>query len=122
VFTYLLSRLYHANLLSVCTRQCERIPVHEGICFFDTSGRYPGTLMDCSAEGMLIKTRVSFPVPPQLQVVIFTGKELLNVPANVVRVNKKDDAYVGVGVKVTPDSAKYTEFMVKRALSGVHED
>ena len=103
-------------------RQCERIPVNDGICFFDTSGRYLGNLIDCSAEGMLIKTRASSPLPPQLQVVIFTGKELLSVPANVVRVNKKDDAYVGVGVKVTPNSAKYTQFVVKRALRGAHED
>ncbi|KPK01634.1 MAG: hypothetical protein AMK71_04845 [Nitrospira bacterium SG8_35_4] len=103
-------------------RQCERVPVNEGVCFFDTSGRYLGTLMDCSPKGMLIKTRGSFPSPSQLQVVIFTGKELLNVPAHVVRVNEKEGEYTGIGVKVPDNSAKFTQFVVRRALRGVHDD
>lgn len=103
-------------------RQSERIPADENICFFDAvSGRHRARLMDLSAEGMLIQTSVSLPLNPLLQIVFFPGKELLSVPARIVRVNKKEGACAAVDLKVACTSAKFTQFVLKRALRGVPE-
>jgi hypothetical protein len=94
-------------------RRYERVPVNEGICFFDNSCRHFGRLLDCSAEGMFIESQVSFPLNPRLHIVIFTGEELLNVPVQIMRIYKKNGAGKGLGVKILRNSEEYLRFVIK---------
>jgi len=102
-------------------RRYERIPANQGVCFFDSSGRHLAKLLDCSAEGMLIETRDEFPLDQRLELIIFTGKEMLNIPACVVRVNKKGNRHVGVGLQVMDSTERYIQFVIRRALRDVPE-
>lgn len=100
-------------------RRYERIPVNEGISFIYKGSRNSGQLLDCSAEGMLIETQVSDPMDPKLDIVIYTGKERLYVPAQVVRIYKKHGVQTRLGVKVLRNANKYIQFVLKSALKDV---
>jgi hypothetical protein len=100
-------------------RRYERIPVNDGICFFDEGSQSPGRLLDCSAEGMLIETQFSDPMNPKLDIVIEAGKERLHVAAQVVRIYKKNGVQTRVGVKVLPNANNYIQFVLKSALKDI---
>jgi hypothetical protein len=102
-------------------RQFERISVDADVCYFDNSSRHTGRLLDCSADGMLIETEVTFPLQPKLHVVIFTGTELLSVPTSVVRVRKKEGCYQEIGLRVLHTSETYLQYVIKRALGDVSQ-
>jgi hypothetical protein len=102
-------------------RRYERIPVNEGVCCIDNGSQILGKLLDCSAEGMLIETQVSYPMNPSLEIVIITGKERLHVPAQVVRTYKKHGVQIRVGVKVLRNENKYIQFVLRSALRDVSE-
>ncbi len=100
-------------------RRYERFPVNEGVSFFDNGSRNPGKLLDCSAEGMLFETHVFDPVNPTLDIVIDTGTEQLHVPAQVVRIYKKNGVQTRVGVKILHNANRYIQFVLKSALKDV---
>ena len=102
-------------------RRYERIPVNEGICCIDKGSQNLGKLLDCSAEGMLIETKVSDPMNPNLEIVITTGKEQLHVPTQVVRMYKKHGVQTKLGVKVLSNENKYIQFVLRSALRDVAE-
>ena len=100
-------------------RRYERIPVNDGVCFFDEGSKNPGKLLDCSAEGMLIETQFSDPTNLNLDIVIDTGKEQLHVPAQIVRIYKKNGVQTRVGVKVLYNANNYIQFVLKNALKDI---
>ena len=100
-------------------RRYERIPVNDGVCFFDEGSKNPGKLLDCSAEGMLIETQFSDPTNLNLDIVIDTGKEQLHVPAQIVRIYKKNGVQTRVGVKVLYNVNNYIQFVLKNALKDI---
>ena len=100
-------------------RRYERIPVNDGVCFFDEGSKNPGKLLDCSAEGMLIETQFSDPTNLNLDIVIDTGKEQLHVPAQIVRIYKKNGVQTRVGVKVLRNANNYIQFVLKNALKDI---
>jgi hypothetical protein len=102
-------------------RRYERVPVNEGVCFFDKGSRNPGKLLDCSAEGMLIETQVFNLLNPELDIVINTGEEQLHVPAQVVRIYRQHGVRTRVGLKVLRNANKYIQFVLKSALKDVPE-
>ena len=102
-------------------RRYERIPVNEGVCCIDKGSQNLGTLLDCSAEGMLIETRVSDLMNTNLEIVISMGKERLHVPAQVVRMYKKHGVRTKLGLKVLSNENKYIHFVLRSALRGVAE-
>lgn len=100
-------------------RRYERIPVNDGRCFFDEISQNPGKLLDCSAEGMLIEIQFSDPANPNLDIVIDTGKEQFHVPAQIVRIYKKNGIKTRVGVKVLRNANNYIQFVLKNALKDI---
>ena len=100
-------------------RRYERIPVNDGICFFNKGSQNPCKLLDCSAEGMLIETQFSDPTNLNLDIVIDTGKERFHVPAQVVRIYKINGVHTRVGVKVLRNANNYIQFVLKNALKDI---
>ena len=90
----------------------------EVILSYDKTKRF-GTLMNCSEKGMYIKPVISSPVNPVYEVRIPLKKELLRIPARVVRIVKNGDCYDGFGLELTTLPKNYLKYLIKLEL--VHE-
>ncbi|RJQ51193.1 MAG: hypothetical protein C4526_10695 [Nitrospiraceae bacterium] len=70
-----------------------------------------GTLMNFSGNGMLINTRVCFPLKSQFEILLPSGEEILKIPVKVKRLLKKGETYDGIGVELLDAPPKYLEFL-----------
>ena len=88
------------------------------ILFSGTSIRF-GTLTNCSANGMYIKTLISWPLDSLLKVLIPFREEMVKVPVKVVRKEKDDNLYSqGIGVEPLNLSKEYLQFIINTNLEG----
>jgi desulfoferrodoxin-like iron-binding protein len=70
-----------------------------------------GTLVNFSRSGMLINTKLCFPLKSTFDILLPAGDEILKVPVKVSRLLKKDNIYNGIGVELLDTSRKYLEFL-----------
>ena len=88
------------------------------ILFSDNSIRF-GTLTNCSANGMYIKTLISLPLDSLLKVIIPFREEMVKVPVKVVRKERDDHYYSeGIGVEPLTLTKEYLQFVIKTNLEG----
>ena len=70
-----------------------------------------GTLVNMSGNGMLINTKVCFPLKSQFDILLPSGEEILKIPVKVSRLLKKDNAYDGIGVELLDPTSEYFDFL-----------
>jgi hypothetical protein len=93
-------------------RDKKRIPVNREIIFFSDDSKRIGTLTNCSERGMYIKNTISSPFDYIYDVLIPLKKDILKVRVKVVRVDKTDYFYEGVGVELLDLPEAYLEFIL----------
>ncbi len=72
--------------------------------------------MNLSENGMFISTGICSPIKTRFEVRVKLKDEILKVPVMNVRIEKSDDMYKGMGVKILSIPKKYLEFVIKLAL------
>ena len=92
-------------------RVFERISMNIKARFFSGEFEYAGTITNLSEKGMFISTEVSFPLKPQLEILIPLKEELLNVPVKIRNFGKSGDTYNGIGVELINPPQNYIEFV-----------
>ncbi|RJQ49861.1 MAG: hypothetical protein C4538_01290 [Nitrospiraceae bacterium] len=75
-----------------------------------------GILSNLSDNGMLITTKVCFPLKSQFEILLPVGEEILKIPVRVSRLLKKNDVYDGIGVELLEPSAAYLEFLERQSM------
>lgn len=70
-----------------------------------------GIISNLSHNGMLITTKVCFPLKSQFDVLLPLGQDILRIPVKVSRLLKKDDTYTGIGVELLDTPIGYQEFL-----------
>ena len=92
-------------------REFKRIPASIKVRFFSGTTTYYGTVTNLSEKGMFISTKVSFPMQPQLKILIPLKDEILRIPALVRSFGKSGNNYNGIGVELLNPSRDYLEFV-----------
>jgi desulfoferrodoxin-like iron-binding protein len=92
-------------------RSSSRIPANLEIKLCLEDDINTGTLINLSRNGMLINTKLCFPLKSQFEILLPAGDEILKVPVKVSRLLKKDTTYDGIGVELLDPSPKYLEFL-----------
>jgi desulfoferrodoxin-like iron-binding protein len=92
-------------------RAFERIPsnLHVRLCFENDINS--GKLINLSKNGMLINTKVFFPLKTQFEILLPLQEEILKIPVKVSRLSKNDDIYDGIGAELLESPIKYLEFV-----------
>jgi len=89
----------------------KRIRFDREIIFSTGDVKRFGTLTNCSETGMYIKNKISSSFDCLYEVLIPMEKDVLKVPVKVVRVDKSNYFYEGVGVELLGYPPKYLEFV-----------
>ena len=93
-------------------RAFERIPAKINVRFFSEKTEYLGTVTNLSEKGMFISSKVSFPLEPQLKILIPLKEEILNIPVQIRRLKKSGDMYNGIGVEILNPPQNYLDFVI----------
>lgn len=92
-------------------RTSKRIAVNVAARFFQGKMFYSGTVLNLSATGMFLKTNVCLPSNSRLLVFLFSGKNLLRVPARVKRVSTINHNCDGIGVEILNSPEDYMKYI-----------
>ena len=97
-------------------RKFVRVPVNMDVCFFADNTRHFGRIVDCSADGIYIKTSIPASVSRELHIILPFRNRLLNVPFTIVRMKQRHNTAKGVGLRIESESKKYLEFAISQSL------
>ncbi len=92
-------------------RAFERIPVNLKVEYLYGDETTYGTITNLSKNGMLVTTKVCFPIHSKFEILFPLGDEVLNIPVKVSRVVKSGAFYDGMGVALLTPPKKYLEFV-----------
>jgi len=92
-------------------RAFKRIPTNIQVRFFSGIKEFYGTITNLSEKGMFIRTKVSFPLQPQLRILIHRKADILWIHALIKSFGISDNIYSGIGVELSSPSQKYLEFV-----------
>lgn len=95
-------------------RAFDRIPANMDVRLCFENDINTGALINLSPKGMLINTKVCFPLKTQFEVLLSLEDDIIKVPVQVARLSKKDNVYSGIGVEIVEPHAKYLEFVENR--------
>jgi len=111
-FCLTIKKDYAINLLIFMEkRSSDRVPASVKIKLCLDNDINTGTLVNLSRNGMLINTKVCFPLKSQFDILLPSGDEILKIPVKVSRLLKKDSTYDGIGVVLLNPSSRYFEFL-----------
>jgi hypothetical protein len=77
---------------------------------------FSGTVTNLSEKNMFLKTAMCVPDGSQLEILICSQKEILKIPARVVRKEKTNNTYKGMGLELLNLSKGYLELLIKLNL------
>ena len=97
-------------------RKFVRVPVNMDVCFFADDIRHFGRIVDCSADGIYIETKMTPSVSPELHIILPFRNRFLNVPFTIVRMKQRHNTAKGVGLRIESESKKYLEFAISQSL------
>ncbi len=92
-------------------RAFKRVSTNIKVRFFSGTKEFYGTIANLSEKGMFIKTKVSFPLQPQLRILIPRKADILWTHAMIKSFGISDNIYSGIGVELLGPSQKYLEFI-----------
>lgn len=92
-------------------RAFDRIPSNANIRLCFENDINTGKLINLSRNGMLINTKVCFPLKTQFEILLPVEEEILRIPVKVTRLLRKGDSYDSIGVELLEAPAKYFEFI-----------
>jgi hypothetical protein len=99
------------SLKNMEKRTRERIPTNTKVKFICCESFFFGTVINCSEKGMCINSFTCFPFGTMIEILISFKDEVLKIPAEIKRVEKKNNVYNFMGVELTEPSDKYFEFL-----------
>ena len=73
------------------------------------SEEFPGITRNYSVNGMYISTGTLLLMDPRVEIIIPLEKEILRLPARVVRIRMKGNRYEGIGVKLMNPAGRYSD-------------
>ncbi len=97
--------------LSTKKRAFERIEKSMFVKFLSGTSKYAGIIMNLSEKGMFISTKVTFPLEPELEILIPLKEEILRVHGEVKSVGKAGKIYNGIGVQLLNPTQNYLKFV-----------
>ncbi|MBI5739656.1 MAG: PilZ domain-containing protein [Nitrospirae bacterium] len=103
-------------------RSYDRIPASLKIKLCLDNDINTGTLVNLSRSGMLINTKVCFPLKSQFDILLPSGDDILKIPVKVSRLLKKGNAYDGIGVELLDPSSRYFEFLASQSKNSTIND
>lgn len=92
-------------------RAFERIPVNLEVEYSYGEEITHGTITNLSKNGMLVNTKICFPLHSKFEILFPIDQEVLNIPVKVSRVVRRGDFYDGMGVELLTPPKKYLEFV-----------
>lgn len=81
---------------------------------------FPGTVTNLSEYDMFLKTVMCVPEGSTLEILIRSQKEILKIPVRVVRKEKTDNTYKGMGLELLNLPKGYLELLIKLNLRAGH--
>ncbi len=100
-------------------RKYHRLHSNFKVRYFCGNTYLSGTVINFSANGMLIQTKIGFPFDWRFDVIIFPEKKLIKVPVRLSRLIRSDKSYDAMAVKVLFPQKDYMEFL--ESLSPVYK-
>ncbi len=73
--------------------------------------QYYGTVTNLSEKGMFISTKVSFPLEPQLRILMPLNKKFIRLPALIRSFGRSNNRFNGIGVELLGPPGDYLEFV-----------
>ncbi len=92
-------------------REFERIPVNIQVKYFNGITEHFGTVTNLTEKGMFIRTRISFPMKPQIRIIIPLEKNILRVSAWIRSFGRSSNSYKGLGVEILDPPQNYLDFV-----------
>ncbi len=92
-------------------RSFNRIPTDIKVKFFSGTEMCYGTVMNLTEKGMFIRTKVNFPLQPQLRILMPCKDEFLRLNVWVKSFGGSDSINNGLGVELLNPPQKYLEFV-----------
>jgi hypothetical protein len=92
-------------------RNSKRINTALNVKYFCCNDLKSGIITNISEKDMYMKTKPCFPCNAIFEVLIPTGNEVLKVPVKILRIDKKGNDNVGMGLKLLEQTEKYVKFL-----------
>ena len=92
-------------------RTCKRLKTKKEIYYHSNNVTHGGIILNCSERGMYIETIITFPFCLVHEILIPYKHEIIKVGIKVLRLEKNDLLYNGMGVKIIRSNNNYSEFL-----------
>ncbi len=102
-------------------RSFKRIPVSFEANIFCENTECRGTVTNLSETGMFINTKIEFPFDLNFELHIRLNGKVLKTPVKISRIERVDNTYGGIGVRLLDPPEKYLEFL-DRLRSGATDE
>lgn len=99
-------------------RSSWRVPIHLNITFHSGGSTYAGTITNLSEDGIFISTS-SLNVPPdsEFKISVPIERQTVNLPVKLVRAEKSNGHYSGIGVELINPPQLYLDYVDKLMFS-----
>ena len=99
-------------------RSSWRVPIRLSVTFQSGGGTFAGTITNLSEDGLFISTKsLNIPPAPEFSISVPIEKQIVNIPATLVRTVKSNGHYSGFGVELISPPQQYLDYVDKLMYS-----
>jgi hypothetical protein len=92
-------------------KNSERINTALNVKYFCCNELKSGIITSLSEKDMYMKTKPCFPCNTIFDILIPSENEILNIPVKIFRIDKEENDYVGMELKLLEQTKKYLNFV-----------
>lgn len=93
-------------------RSSWRVPVRMNVTFHSGGNTYAGTITNLSEDGIFISTKsLNIPPDPEFKISVPIEQQMVHLPAKVVRTEKTNGHYSGIGVELLNPPQEYLDYV-----------
>jgi hypothetical protein len=92
-------------------RNTERINTALNVKYFCCNELRSGIITNLSEKEIYMKTKPCFPCNATFDILIPIEEEVLSIPVKIYRIDKEENHYVGMELKLMEQTEKYLEFI-----------
>lgn len=98
-------------VLLIKERNTERIYTTLNVKYFCCNELRSGIITNLSEKDIYMKTKPCFPCNATFDILIPIEEEVLSIPVKVCRIDKEENDYVGMELKLMEQTEKYLNFV-----------